>query len=297
MKYIIYSIVALVFCTSLFSCTSVEGPTDTQTSGYIKVSVDECYKLVMEQQFQVFMSRYPDAHITVEYKPEADCFKDFFEDSTRVIFVTRELTKQENDYALEKKIVARSLPMARDAVAFITSTTSKENQLTLTELKEILTGASKKHTLVFDHKNSSTVRYITDSLLKEKKLDSTIYATNNSAEVVDYVSKHSNAIGVVGVSWIADTRDSTSESFMKKVQVMGIKNDSLNEYIRPYQAYIGLKTYPCIRNFYFINKETYPGLATGLVNYLCRDGQLLFKQSKLFPLQVNVLLRETNIKH
>ncbi|MCC7029141.1 MAG: hypothetical protein IT257_02470, partial [Chitinophagaceae bacterium] len=93
-------------------------------------------------------------------------------------------------------------------------------------------------------------------------------------------------------------KDSVVETFLSNINVAGIQpdNDSIESYVMPYQAYIGLKEYPCTRNLYFISKETWQGLGTGLVNYLCKDGQLVFKQAKLFPLKVNVLLRESTIK-
>ena len=134
-------------------------------------------------------------------------------------------------------------------------------------------------------------------MLYGKKIAGDVFATKTSEEVIDYVSKNKNAIGVVGVSWVADNSDSTTETFLSKINVAGIwgDTDSSLDYIKPYQAYIGLKEYPCTRNFYFISKETWTGLGTGLVNYLCKDGQLVFKQAKMFPLRVNVLLREANV--
>ncbi len=295
------AILFLAFAMSvfLFSCQE-EGPVDNQTSGSIKISVDETYRPVMEEQLKVFLARFPNAHIIAEYKPEADCFKDYFADSTRVIFVTRELSKEEIEYGLSKQIVSKSMAMARDAIAFVTSKNAAKKDFKLTELREILTGKdSSSYQIVFDNKNSSTVRYITDSLIPGMKMSEKVFATNKSEDVIDYVSKNDNAIGVIGVSWVADHSDSTTESFLEKVNIAGIwpDNDSVNAFVKPYQAYIGLKEYPCTRNFYFISKETWQGLGSGFVNYLCRDGQLVFRTAKMFPLRVNVVLRETNVKH
>ncbi|HMN33182.1 MAG: substrate-binding domain-containing protein [Chitinophagaceae bacterium] len=280
----------------LFSCTSNE-PKDNQTAGSIKISIDETYKPVMEEQLKIFTSRFPNAHILAEYKPENDCLKDFFEDTTRVIFITRELTQEEKDYALSKQIVAKSMSMARDAIVFIMSKAHPEPKFTMAELRDILTGVNKNFQIVFDNKNSSTVRYVNDSILNGQKLSDNIFATNNSEEVIHYIEKNDKAIGVIGVSWIADHKDSTVEQFLKQVNIAAIKPDadSINFYVKPYQAYIGLKEYPCTREFYFISKETWPGLGTGLVNYLCRDGQIVFKQAKMFPLRVNVLLKNATV--
>lgn len=298
LKKMLHSLIVLITFSALFSaCTEIKDP-DNQTSGNIKVSIDETYKPVMEEQLKIFSSRYPEAHITAEYKPESDCIKDFLEDTTRVVFVTRELTEEEKKYALSKKIVSKSMAMARDAVVFITSKNNANPQFSIKEIRDILIGTNKKYQIVFDNKNSSTVRYVTDSILGGQKLSDNIFATSNCEEVINYVAKNDNAIGVIGVSWIADRKDSVVETFLSNINVAGIQpdNDSIKSYVMPYQAYIGLKEYPCTRNLYFISKETWQGLGTGLVNYLCKDGQLVFKQAKLFPLKVNVLLRESTIK-
>lgn len=290
----------LTLCAFLFifmnACTSSYEP-DNQTSGHIQISVDDTYKPLMEEQLKVFRSRFPNATIDVRYKPEADCIKDFLEDTTRVIFVTRELNTDEIEYAKSKNIVPKSMAMARDAITFITSKANNNPQYTMQDLRDILTGKNDAFQVVFDNKNSSTVRYINDSILKGNQLSEKCFAANSCEEVIDYVAKHDKTIGVIGVSWIADTKDSLTEQFLNVINVAAIKPDSgaLNSYIKPYQAYIGLREYPCTRNFYFISKETWQGLGTGLVNYLCRDGQLVFKHSKLFPLRVNVMLRETKV--
>jgi phosphate transport system substrate-binding protein len=295
-----YRILLLAMLPFLFfiSCEN-EKVLDNQTSGSIKVLIDETYKPVMEQQIKIFTSRYPDAKILAEYKPEAECIKTFLEDSTRVVFVTRDLTDEEKAYGESKKFITKSMPMARDAVAFITSKENSNPVFKIADLRKILLGDStqKKYQIVFDNQSSSTVRYITDSILYGKKIAGDVFATKTSEEVIDYVSKNKNAIGVVGVSWVADNSDSTTETFLSKINVAGIwgDTDSSLDYIKPYQAYIGLKEYPCTRNLYFISKETWTGLGTGLVNYLCKDGQLVFKQAKMFPLRVNVLLREANV--
>jgi len=287
----------LFLATFLFSACGEEAVLDNQTSGSIKISIDETYKPVMEQQLKIFTARFPNAHIQAEYKPEADCFKDFFEDTTRVIFVTRELSEQEKQYCLNKQWVTKSMAMARDAIVFITSAGHPKPDFTLAQIRAFLTGADSSHQIVFDHKNSSTVRYITDSLIPGQALSAHIFATNNSEEVINYVASNEKAIGVIGVSWVADHADSATENFLKKIQVAGIKPDTgaVKDYVKPFQAYIGLQEYPCTRNLYFVSKESWQGLGTGLVNYLCRDGQLVFKQAKLFPLRVNVLLRESKV--
>ncbi len=295
----IFLFLAFVTCGFFMSCEDYDNAAESQTAGSIKVSVDETYKPVLEQAIKVFESRYPNAKIEAEYKPEADCFKDYLEDTTRVIFVSRKLTEEENAYAEQQKIVSRTLPLARDALAFVVAKNAKRNTFSKKQIKDILVGNSNAgdFQLVFDNKNSSTVRNIMDSVIPGQELSENIFAAKGSKDVIDYVAGNPKAIGVVGVPWVADVRDTNTIEFMTKIQVAGILPDSGTEFLRPYQAYIGLNTYPFTRNLYFISKDTRVGLGTGLVNFMSRDGQLIFKQSKLFPLQVNVLLKQTQIKN
>lgn len=288
-------LVFLTLSAFIFSCNETADK-DNQTSGSIKISVDESYRPIMEEQIKIFQGRFPNARILVEYKPEAECFKDFFEDTTRLIFVTRELSTEEKKYCESKQIPVKSLSVARDAVAFISAADNPKPQFEVKEISDILMGTSKSsYQVVFDNKASSTVRFINDSLLKGKSMSSNIFAANNSEEVINYVANNKNAIGVIGVSWLADHTDSTTESFLSKVQIAGFYVDSMNKYVKPYQAYIGLKAYPFTREFFFISKESWQGLGTGFVNYLCRDGQLVFHKSRMFPVRSNVYLREANV--
>ena len=115
---------------------------------------------MIEEQLKVFDSSYPEAHITINYKPEADCFRDFLDQKTHLILVTRTLDSTELKYCTQKYIVPEQLPLARDAVAVIVNKSSGDSLLGLAELRGILTGQyKKKYTVVFDNQGSSTLRF------------------------------------------------------------------------------------------------------------------------------------------
>ncbi len=288
----------VVATTLLASCTQNTGKTsDSMTAGKINVAVDETFKPVIEEQLKVFHSSFPEAHITGLYHPEADCIKDLLNDSARVALVTRELNAEEKEYCKTNKIVTRSLDIAKDAVTFITNKSVADPKFTVNDIKQILTGAyNKPYTLVFDNQRSSTVRYVMDSLIPGQKLSDKIYAANGCAEVVDYVAKNPEAIGVIGVSWVSDPSDSVSQTFLNQINVASIQNPKDGQYYQPYQAYIAMKSYPFTRTLYFISRETWVGLGTGFVNFLSKDrGQLIFKKAMLFPSRMDVIIREVNL--
>ncbi len=283
----------------LVSCGNdgVKQPTDTLSSGNIKISVDETYKPIIEEQLKVFDSSFPEANITVEYKPEADCIKDFLNDTTRLILVTRELNADEKKVLESKKVVPTSLAIAKDAVAVIVNNNSADTVLSVSQVKGILTGIYKtKYTVVFDNQGSSTLRYVMDSLLPGQKLGANVFAAKSADSVIKYVANNEGAIGFVGVSSVSDFADPEGLAFIKDVKVVSILNDSLQKTYRPYQGYIAPNWYPLTRNLYFIHRETYFGLGTGFANFLARErGQLIFKQARLFPLRSNIIFREAAV--
>ncbi len=296
------NILFLMCVISLFSCGDDNTPknTDSLGRGTIDISVDETYQPVIDEELKVFDSSYPDAKINIHYKSEAECFKDYFDNKARIIVVARPLSNAEKEQCEQQKIYVTSLPLARDAIAVIVNNNSADSFLDKNILKGILTGEYKtKYTVVFDDQASSTVRYINDSVLKGAKMGSNVFAAKGNRQVVDYVAKNPNAIGFVGLSYVADSTDpNNSGEFTKRITVVAMKNDSMNKFLQPYLGYLGVKTYPFYRNIYYINRESYPGLGTGFANFLAEQrGQLVFRYAHMFPLRAEMIIREAEIKH
>ncbi len=276
---------------------SVPKVTDTLTSGSINISVDETYKPIMDEELKVFMSTYPEAKITVNYKPESEAIKDYLTGTTKLVIVSRELTEEEKKYCLENKNVPSSLVLAKDAVAVVLHKKAKDTTFSKVQLRGILAGQNQqKYTVVFDNAGSSTLRFIKDSIMKGEPLSKNLYAAKGNQEVIQYVLKNPEAIGFVGLSYISDTMDSTAERFSTDVRIAGILNDSTQQFYQPYQADIALKLYPLVRKMNYIKNETYPGLATGFSNFLASDvGQLIMGKARLVPMRMSIVIREAAI--
>lgn len=291
----------ILLCSSLLfaACGEDKTPkvTDTLTSGTLTISVDETYKPIIDQEVKVFMSNYPEAKVIVNYKPEAEAVKDYLERKVKLVIVSRELTEAEKAYCLETKNVPSTLGLAKDAIAVVLSKDAKDTLFSKTQLKGIIGGQfAKKYTVVFDNAGSSTLKFITDSLMRGEPVSKDIYAAKSNEAVIDYVVKNPNAIGFVGLSYISDTIDSTAERFTTHVKIAGIMNDSLQQFYQPYQADIALKHYPLVRKMTYIKNETYPGLATGFSNFLASDaGQLIMGKARLVPMRMSLVIREAAI--
>lgn len=266
-----------------------KGPTDTMATGTIHISVDESFKPVMEEQIRVFEQSFPKAHIIAEYKTEADCFKDFYNDtSNRLIIVTRGLNADEDAYFLDSlKYYPHWDNIANDAITVIVNSKSNDTLFTLERLRNQLSGKiNREQKIVFDGMNAtSTVRFVMDSILKGEKFDtSVVQAVKTSQQVVDYVAKTENAIGFVGISWVGNPEDSAQVKMLNKVKIAYVSCMVCEEepFVKPMQASILTRRYPLVRGLYYVMKENRDGLGTGFVNFLNQErGQLIFRRAYL----------------
>lgn len=305
-KIVSTGLLALSTTLVLNSCSSDntkdDGPKETTTKGNIKVSVDESFMPVIAQELNVFDSSYPEGHIKATYTNEKQCFEDLFKDSARLIIVSRDVTKDEKAAFDKNGIKLRTLAVAKDAVAVIVHPGSPDSFMTIGQLKQVLIGKfAREYTIVFDNSQSSTVRYMLDTLIPGQKLSSKTYAVKNNDSLINYVAKNEHAIGFIGVTHVYDEQSNKSEGeFKKQIHVVSLKDENdttVNDFYQPYQAYIALKKYPLSRSIYFVTRDSWNGLGVGFANFLSGDiGQLIFYKARLVPLRVPLNLREAEIK-
>ncbi|MCX6258459.1 MAG: substrate-binding domain-containing protein [Bacteroidia bacterium] len=297
-RFIIYGIGLLLL---LIAACNSQPPKmeETPTSGNISICVDDSYRLIIDAEVYTFQSLYPNAKIRPVYKPEADAFADFLNDSVNEIIAGRELTSKENEYLAGKKLVPRTTRWALDAVAFIINNDNPDSLITYQEIKDIFNGSltswKQMHSgkgngnikMVFDNNKSSNTRYIKNKF-HISTFPSSCYAVNTSEEVVNFVQKDRNSIGIINVNWISDPQDTVSHSFLKKIKVAAISSESdpggVDGYYTPCQGFISNKEYPFIKDVFVICKETFTGLGTGFSSFIAGDiGQRIVLKSGLLP--------------
>lgn len=288
----------------LVSCggNGTSQPRESATRGYINISVDESFKNVIEQQLYVFQNLYPNATINVTYKPEAECLKDLNNDSVRLVIVTRGLSDEEVAHFKEagKQRPAFGI-VAYDALAVVMNKSAKDTLFKISDIKEMLQGTSKyPYKVVVDGKiATSTVRYLQDSILQSNDLGSNIEGAENSAELIEYISKSNNAIGIVGVSWVGNKNDSTNLSFLDNIKIAKLESRLESEkgtYVDPVQYNLAHFRYPMYRPLYYILKENWNGLGQGFVNFLSYErGQMIFYRSYLLPGKMSFTVRTVEI--
>jgi len=297
--------VLFVLLLLLNSCESFDAEQkklpDAWNRGTIQVSADESFKPVVDALVQVYEANQPGTHFKVHYKPEAECLKDFANDSIRMIIATRGFTKSEENLMIDSvKMAPSGATVARDAIAVIISPQSTDSFLTMQELRQILMGKfSKKLIPVFDGvKATSTVRFIVDSVLKSDSLSPNSVAARTSEGVIDYVAQNPDAIGFIGVSWIGNKEDTAQLNFLKKVKIVWLESrDRPGKYVLPYQINISTKSYPMVRDLVYTLKENYRGLGSGFADFMAGDiGQLIFKRSYLAPAIKTFYVRKAQLR-
>ncbi|HJV18588.1 MAG TPA: substrate-binding domain-containing protein [Sediminibacterium sp.] len=290
-----------MFFVSCSSGDKVVDDRDTPEKGTIRISVDESFKPVIEEQLKVHRSQFPEANIIATYTSEANCFRDLQKDSTRMIIVARGLTEKEAEfYKSTLSYKPQYAELAYDAVAVIVNKAAKDSIFSFRDIQEILSG-KQAITAVMDGKSAtSTVRYLKDSVLKNQAFGKNVVAAENSQEVIDIVAKRTDVVGFVGLSWVGDSYDPRQVAYLSKIRLSRVECTACLEpdiYAKPSQATITRGEYPLARPLYYVLKENAAGLGTGFMNFMSLErGQLIFRRAFLAPAKMAFHRRAGSIK-
>jgi phosphate transport system substrate-binding protein len=295
-----YSIILILIL--LFSgCRFFKGNpyNNTPTTGIATICSDETFRPVIEAELDVFKAIYGYTVINTKYVPEGEAFNQLLKDSVQLIIVSRKLTNAETAVLNKIKLYPRQMKIATDAIALIVNPSNTDTLITVSQIKDILTGkisrwnqlspklSSDPIRVVFDNEKSSIVTYLVDSICKGKFDKTNVFALDYNRDVIDYTATHSDVLGFIGVSWISNHDDSLHLSFHKRIKVMSVSQDPIpnaENCYKPYQAYMVDNIYPLTRDIYMINSEPRKGLATGFSAFLASDkGQRLILKSGILP--------------
>ena len=291
----------------LYGCTSKNEPTDTPTSGEVNIVVDESFQQLFDTQIYTFESFYKNAKINARYLPESEAIQLLMTDSCKVAVMCRDLTINERKSFEQANIFPISTKIAKDAIAFVVNNENTDTTMSVEKIKSIMLGNDSlwnqvnaksqlgKINIVFDNNGSANTTYIKDSILFGKSFSNNAFAVKSNPEVIDYVSKNKNAIGVLSVNWISDSDDTLTVSFLKKIKVIALAKDTGSKAVKPYQAYIQTKEYPFTRDVYMINRQTRAGLGMGFVSFVAGEkGQIMILKAGLIPAISPIRLIEVN---
>jgi phosphate transport system substrate-binding protein len=297
---------------SLASCGGMgkTATNETPTRGNIRIVSDESFQPLIETEVFTFTHLYTNAKIKPVFKPEYDVINDFMNDSVKVIVTSKKLSDYQIQYLRDTQIIARTSNYAYDALALITNKNNKDTLVKFNTIKDIFLGKittwkdiDEKSKLgnisvIFDNNKSGNIRYFKELFDIKDTLGKNFYAVNNNAEVINFVSKNPNALGIISANWISDRDDSLTMSFIRKINVLAVSQQYINDgsYYRPQPGFIYDKSYPFVREIYLISRETFSGLGSGFINWACGEqGQRIVLKSGLVP--ATMPIRLVQIKH
>ena len=295
----------------LWSCHNKpkNGRTDTYSSGTMTFVSDESFSPIIEEAREVFEHTYPKATIKPIYTNALDGINMLMERKVWLTVASKRLRESQIKNLKDRKYVARCIPIAYDGLALIVNNENPDTCISIKDIKRVLVGEVTKWSevypnsklgdfdVVFDNAKSSTVHFCIDSILGGKPINSPkVEAVKKSSEVINYVSSHKNAIGIIGSNWLNDARDSTNVTFKKNIRVVSVSRldeaTPMNSW-KPYQFYIYNGNYPLVRTIYAICTDPRQGLPWGFCNFLQSPiGQKIFFKAGLLPARGNMAVRE-----
>ncbi|MCX6329065.1 MAG: substrate-binding domain-containing protein [Bacteroidia bacterium] len=307
--YSLYSgvrILLLGIVLSFVSCnTGPRVPEETPTSGDIKITADESFQPLIDTEVFTFINLYTNAKVKPQYKPEYDVINDFMNDSVKVIVTSKKLTDDQIQYLRDTLVIARTIPFAYDALALVTNKENKDTTLMFKSVKDIFLGITTSWKdldpksklgnirVVFDNTRSGNIRYFKELFEIKGNLPENFYAVNNNKEVINFVSRNPDAMGIVSANWISDKDDSTSRSLMSKINRVAVSQQLVDDgyYYYPDQGSIYQKSYPFVREVYLITRETFKGLGAGFIQWATAEqGQRIVLKSGLVPATMPIRL-------
>jgi phosphate transport system substrate-binding protein len=300
----------LLLCLSSCGSMGKKATNETPTRGNIRIVADESFQPLVETEVYTFTHLYNGAIIKPVFKPEYDVINDFMNDSVKVIVTSKKLSDSQVQYLRDTQIIARTTTYAYDALALVTNHDNKDTLLKYNTVKDIFLGKIKTWKeineksklgdirVIFDNTKSGNIRYFKELFEIKDSLSRNFFAVNSNAEVINFVSRNPDALGIISVNWISDKNDSLTMSFINKINVVAVSQQYINDgsYYRPYQGFIYDKSYPFVREIYLISRETFTGLGSGFINWACGEqGQRVVLKSGLVP--ATMPIRLVQIKH
>lgn len=294
MKQIIWSVLGL---SLLISCKkeNKEAVTEVKEAydrGTVEMYVESSVYPIVEDINEVFKTYYNNADIKLKMLSQNEILNSVYKDSGRLAILPKSFTAKELE-VFKGRVAPKVTPIAKDAVLFITQKNATDTLIKYQDVIDVFKGTKKSEKVFVFHDANST---IVSSIMKDAGVSSiskNVYYAKTVEEIVSYIDKNKNAVGVVGINWMLQP-DAKIKEGIKQLRSMLVYNDSLKNYYAPSQSTIADNTYPLIRTINIIDVQGKAGLGTGFASFAASDkGQRIILKAGLMP--ITLPKREINI--
>jgi len=271
----------------LVSCNTSTKTSDipnTPTSGELKVFCEDGMFLHIRNQAYTFERIYYNAKINVHYVNEKQAIEGLYNDSCKVIVISRVLAADEIKKFNAKNIYPTQVCIAKSALAFVVAANSTDSVISIDKIKKIIGGEDTSYTMVFDNDNSGTTRFLKDSLLQGNPFGKNCFALKNTTELINHIRKSKKTIGVLDYAWLSDSDDSISKAFLSNVKILAVSESEFKIAYMPDQSNIKTGDYPFCRWVYATRRSADFTLGTGFSLFVAgQKGQIMFTKQGLIP--------------
>jgi len=264
------------------------GADESQTSGSIVVAAEPEVVPLLKATARAFQSSYPDASIRVVARSSHEAMGDVFANRADLAVVGREIEQVERQTATEARIEMEAYRWAWDGVAVIVHPTNPVNQLSLDDLRGVLTGKitrwgdlggrDRQIVPVLEAPTQSLTQYVARALVQpDDTLAAAVLAPDDST-VESAVARMPDALGFVSQS---DVRPG--------VKVVSLSRATGMPYFALDAETVYHRDYPLTRSYNLVTRTPGRPLSQGFLTFaLSEAGQRLVRDSKRVPASVPV---------
>ena len=278
------SVTCYLLLVSCNTSTKTNEIPNSPTAGELKVFCEDGMFLHVRNQAYTFEKIYYNSKIEVHYVNEKQAIEGLYNDSCKVIVISRVLSADEIKKFNAKNIYPTQVCVAKSALAFVVPVNSADSVISFDKIKKIISGADTSYKVVFDNDNSGATRFLKDSLLGGKPFGKNCFALKNTTELINHIGATKNTIGVLDYAWLSDSDDSISKAFLSNVKILAVSASGSKTAYMPDQSNIQTGDYPFCRWVYATRRSADFTLGTGFSLFVAgQKGQIMFTKQGLIP--------------
>ncbi|MDR1517661.1 MAG: PstS family phosphate ABC transporter substrate-binding protein [Dysgonamonadaceae bacterium] len=217
-----------------------------------------------------FMKALPSATVTVTGGGSGVGIAALLEGTTELAQLSRKIKFDEKNKLKEKRIIAKEITAAYDALAVVVYPSNKVTNLTREQLEGIFTGKIKNWKEVggadlaiipYSRETSSgTYEFFKESVLRNKNYMSGIMSMPATGAIIQSVSQTKGAIGYVGLAYLN-----------KEVKAIHVSYDGGKTFVAPSVTNAKNETYPIVRPLYYYYNMAAEAKVKSFIDFILSD--------------------------
>ena len=261
---------------------------DSITSGSIRiVSAEETYGIAA-QVASDFMTRYPEATMTVDRASSRGAVRALFAAECQLAILTRELDPDERRAAVEGGLELNGYRFARGGLMIVVHATNPIENLALEDVRRIYKGEWQdwrdagggrgRVTRVIQRLDADVTEAFLEQVMMGESIQAAVQTAESDSEAIAAVRRDAGSIAYVSLGAATD-----------EVRVVRVANLRGLPYVKPNAETVHRQEYPLTRSFFAYVRADGPSLANGYITYLTsNDGQRVVRDLGLVPTNVPV---------